>query len=143
MSDVLEPFINKHYASQKHGNFKIYRLYDSSNFGPAKRNNINPCDYFGYINNEIILIECKETVEDKIKISVLRKKQNQIDALQDVKFGLYICLLKKTHQVVLIDAKHLPMEGSIKAHMDNSKTVLFTNLLNLPKIIKEYYGLEK
>lgn len=97
----------------------LFRIQDAAAFGRYKGPSV-PCDFFGAILGHPLMLDCKETGEDRIPFSKMTRPESshQLEAMlrfvgsnSHCRAG-YLCSLKKGY--VFAPAISIKGEGSVK-----------------------------
>lgn len=69
------------WLEKNHQGVLLHKMQDSTSFRGAKNSVKVPADFVGIIDGRPLMIECKETISDKIYVSQF-KKDHQVEALE-------------------------------------------------------------
>lgn len=116
----------------------LHRISDAASFNNYGRGSV-VADFFGQIDGHPLLVECKETSENVIYISKLKREESkhQFEALKDWRnthknaIAGYLLFFKEEKILKFIPIEDLPQQGSIKVSDESYRTCLITLSLDI------------
>lgn len=110
--NLLETLVKR--ASDLLPYLHLLRIKDGHDFGTYNRHR-SPADFVGHINGHPLLIECKETEEDRVYLSHLQRRPHQFKALRawhqshERAIAGYLFLFKRAQRLAFLPIQNYPI----------------------------------